>query len=234
MNSERRTAIIVGVLFIIATVSSIIGTFVFLEPITGDPDYLIKAYENKTQLILGVLIDALNSIAVIVIAAVLYPILKKISEAFAIGYVASRIIESVILIIGHISLFSLLSLSQEFVQTGAQNAAHLLPLGRLLLAVNDWTFLFGPGIAFGITALVLNYLFYQSKLVPRFLSVWGFIGGTLLLAADVLAIFGLGTASMTFALLILPIGLNEMALAAWLIIKGFNPTAIKYKDIKEL
>lgn len=101
-----------------------------------------------------------------------------------------------------------------------------LPSAALLLAVDQWAFLLGPGITFAITALILNTLFYRSQLVPRFLSIWGLVGAILLLAADLLAIFGLNTASTLFVLLILPIGLNEMVLAVWLIVKGFTPSAI--------
>ncbi len=172
------------------------------------------------------LIDSINSIAVIVIPVMLFPIFKKHNEALTLGYLASRIIESVILIVGAISLLSLVTISQEFVQIAAPDAANFQALGTLLLAVSDWTYLLGPGIAFSITALILNYLLYQSKLVSRFISVWGFIGGILLFAADMLAIFGLSPTSMIFIFLVLPIALNEMFLAVWLIVKGFNLFAI--------
>jgi hypothetical protein len=107
MNSNKKTARIVGVLFITATVASILATFGFLDPILNAPDYLIGVSANETQWIIGVLIDAINSAAVVVIAVMLFPILKKHNEALALGYVASRIIESVILIAGHISQLSL-------------------------------------------------------------------------------------------------------------------------------
>ncbi len=224
-NSYRRTAIIVGVLFIAATVSSILGYQVILSPILNAPDYLTAVSENETNVITGVLIDSINTIVVVVIAIMLFPIFKKHNEALAQGYIGSRIIESVILVIGSISILSLVTLSEAYVQTGAPDASYFLPSGTTLLAVDQWAFLLGPGIAFAISALILNTLFYQSGLVPRFLSVWGLIGAILLLAADLLAIYGLSTTSTIFMLLILPIGLNEMVLAGWLIVKGFNPTA---------
>ena len=226
MNSERKTVIIVGVLFIIATVSSIVGTFGFIDSILSDPDYLISAFENKTQLILGILIDAINSIAVVVIAVMLFPIFRKHNEALAIGYVGSRIIESVILIVGHISLFSLLSLSQEYVQGGTMGTSSLLPLGNLLLMVNDWTWLLGPTIVFSITALILNYMLFQTRLVPRFLSVWGLIGAILMLTAGLFGIFNLST-TLTIAIFLgIPLALQEMVFAVWLIVKGFNSSVI--------
>lgn len=223
-NSFRKTAKIVGALFIIATVSSILGYQVILSPILAAPDYLVAVAENDSQVIAGVLIDSINTIAVVIIAILLFPIFKKHSETLALGYIGSRIIESVILVIGSISVLSLVTLSQEYVNAGTPDASYFLPSGTLLLAVDQWAYLLGPGIAFAISALILNILFYQSNLVPRFLSIWGLIGAALLIAADLLAMFGLSTTSTIFMLLILPIGLNEMVLAAWLIIKGFNST----------
>jgi len=226
MKSERKSTTIVGILFIVATLTSILGYQVILSPILNAADYLTAVAENDTQVIFGVLIDSINTIVVVVIAVMLYPIFRKYSAASAVGYVSSRIIEAAILIIGSISVLTLVTLSQEYVQAGTPDASYFLPSGTLLLAVDEWAFLLGPGVAFAISALILNSIFYQSKLVPRFISVWGLIGAILLLAADLLAMFGLSTTSTIFMLLILPIGLNEMVLAVWLIVKGFNSAAI--------
>jgi len=233
MNSNRKTARIVGVLFITATVASILATFGFLEPILNAPDYLISVSANETQWIIGVLIDAINSAAVVVIAVMLFPIFKKHNEALALGYVASRIIEAVILIVGHISLLLLLTLSQEYIKAGAPDVSYFQTLGTLLLAVYDWTFLLGPTIVLSLTALILNYILYQSRLVPRFISVWGLIGAPLMLAAGVLPMFGLVDPFSTISILLgLPLALNEMVLAVWLIVKGFNSSAIDSASAK--
>jgi hypothetical protein len=234
MNSNKKTARIVGVLFITATLASIVATFGFLEPILDAPDYLISVSANDARWIIGVLIDAINSAAVVVIAVVLFPILRKYSEALALGYVASRIIESVILIVGHISQLSLLTLSQEFVQAGAPDAAYFQTLGALLLGVYDWTWLLGPMIVLSLTALILNYILYQSRLVPPFISVWGLVGATLILAAGLLGMFGLSRFSTITILLTLPLALNEMVLAVWLIAKGFNSSAIDSLSAKQI
>lgn len=226
MNQDRKTAIIVGLLFIIATLTSVVGYQIILSPILNSPDYLLTVAANDTQVILGVLIDSINAIVVVVIAIMLFPIFKKCNEALALGYIGSRTIESLILIFGSISILSLVTLSEAYVEAGTPDASYFLPSATILHAFDHWTFLLGPGIAFSISALILNYLFYRTRLVPRFLSVWGFIGAALLLLADLLAIFGLSTTSMIFTLLILPIGLNEMVLAVWLIAKGFNSSTI--------
>ncbi len=198
----------------------------FLPPILNAPDYLINVSANKTQLIIGVLLILINCAAVVVIPFMLFPIFKKHNEALALGYLGSRIIESVILIVGDISLLSLLTLSQEYVQAAAPDASNFQTLGTLLLSVNDWSWLLGAEIIFSLTALILNYLLYQSKLIPRFISVWGLIGATLLFAAGLLGMFGLSLSSPISFFLMLPIALNEMVLAVWLIGKGFNSSAI--------
>ena len=225
MNSYRKTAIIVGVLFITATVASILSR-VILSPILNAPDYLVNVSANENQMLIGILLELTNSIAVVVIAVMLFPIFKKHNEALALGYVGFRIIESVILIVGSISLLSLLTLSQEYVQAAAPDASYFQPLDTLLLTVHDWAEMLGVMIVFSLTALILNYILYQSRLVPRFLSVWGLIGGTLLLAAGLLGMFGLSPFSTISIFLTLPIALQEMVFAVWLIVKGFNSSAI--------
>ncbi len=234
MNTSKKTARIVGILFITATVASILGYLVILEPILNAPDYLINISANKTRWITGVLIDAINAVAVVVIPVMLFPIFNKHNQALALGYLVSRIIESVILIVGHISQLSLLTLSQEYVQAGSPDASWFQTSGELLLGVGDWTHLLGPMIVFSLTALILNYILYQSRLVPRFISVWGLIGGTLLLAAGLLGMFGFSPFSTILIVLTLPIALNEMVLAVWLIIKGFNSSAIVSGSAKQI
>jgi hypothetical protein len=223
--ASKRIAIIVGLLFITATAASILGSLIILDPILTAPDYLLTVAENDTQLITGVLLELTNSIAVVIIAFLLFPILNKFGKALALGYVAFRIIESVVLIIGSVSLLALLTLSREYGLAEAADASYFQALGSLLIAVHEWTDMLGAMIFFGITALILNYLFYKSNLVPRFISVWGFLGAILILAAGLLGLYGLGYLSPISVLLALPLALNEMVLAVWLIVKGFNLAA---------
>ena len=215
-----------GVLFITATVVSVLEYLVILPLILNAPDYLVNVSANKTQWIIGMLFYLINCAAVVVIPIMLFPIFKKHNEALALGYVGARIIESVTLIVGLISLLSLLTLSQEYVQAAAPDASYFQTLGTSLLAVSDWSHVLGAMIVFSLGALILNYLLYRSKLIPRFISVWGLIGATLLLAAGLLGMFGLSPSSTISIFLTLPIGLNEMVLAVWLIGKGFNSSAI--------
>ena len=230
MTSTRKTAIIVGALFITATVTSSLY-YVFVAPILDAPDYLVKVSENANQVIIGVLLYLIDNAAVVAIPIILFPILKKHNEALALGYVGSRIIESVTVIVGHISLLSLLTLSQEYVQAAATDPSHFQAIGALLLSVIDWSHLLSVEIVFAVTPLILNYLLFKSKLIPRFISVWGLIGAILLLAEGLLGMFGLGPTSEVsiFSLLIL---VQEMVFAVWLIVKGFNPSAIASESAK--
>jgi len=227
MDLYRKTAIIVGVLFIIATVAPIISG-VFLGPLSDisggdDSDYLTETSENEKQVIIGAIFYVIMAVAVASIAIVIYPILKKHNEALALGYVGARIAEGLLFIVNLITILTLLTLSQEFVKAGASDVSYYQILGTLLLAAGDWAYMLGFGLAFTISALILNYVLYQSKLVPRWLSVWGFIGAVLIFVYYLLQPFSINLVEILF----LPIAVQEMVFAVWLIVKGFNPSAIK-------
>ncbi|WP_445474850.1 DUF4386 domain-containing protein [Methanococcoides methylutens] len=225
MDPDRKTAIIVGVLFILSTVTGVLSV-ILLEPIVNAQNYFTTVSANENQVIIGTLLELICAGAFLGVAVMIFPILKKHNESLALGYAVARICEAVPFIIGVISLLSLLPLSKEYVQAGAMDDSYVLPLGTLLLAVHDWTNLLGSMIIFSLTALILNYILYRSKLVPRFISVWGLIGVPLMLAAGLLDMFGfLNPFSTIWTLLSLPLALQEMVFAVWLIVKGFNPSA---------
>ena len=223
MNSNRKTAIIVGVLFITATVAGVLS-LLFTGPLNA-PDYLIKVSANENQIIIGALLMLIMGFAVAGIGIMMFPILKKHNEALALGYVGFRIIEGVLFIVSVVSLLSLLTLSQEFVKAGAPDASHFQTLGILLQGENYWVYHMGT-ISFGLAAPIFYYLLFKSRLIPRWLSVWGLIGVPFWLAVSLLIMFGLDPSSPISTLLYLPIAVNEMVLAVWLIVKGFNPSAI--------
>jgi hypothetical protein len=185
MNSHRKTAIIVGILFITATVTSSLG-FILRDPILEAPDYLVQVSANDTLVTTGVLLLLIDCVAVVFIAAMLYPILKQHNQALALAYLGFRAIESVVIIVGEIGLLVLLALSREFGQAGASDGSHIQTLGTLLLAAyRQGTHVIGILIVFGLTALILNYLLVRTRLVPRFISIWGLIGAILLMAAGI-------------------------------------------------
>ena len=224
MNSYRKTARIVGLLFIIATGAPLLS-FLFTGSLNA-PDYLIKVSENETQVIVGALLELVFSVACASIAIGMYPVLKKHNVGLALGAVGLRLIEGILYIISVIGLLSLLTLSQEFIKAGVPDASYFQSLGTLLLAVRDWAGLLGS-ITFILGALMYYYVFYKSKLIPRWLSTWGLIGVPFWIVAALLQMFGLvDPFSTTLILLDLPIAINEMVLAVWLIVKGVNPSAI--------
>jgi len=227
MNSNRKTAIIVGVLFIIASAAPILTYLPLGFLIDKTPDYLSNVSAKETQVMIGMLIELIWALAVLGIPVMLFPILKKQNEAGALGFLGLRFIESVITILRTICLLSLVTLSQDFVQAGAPDASYYQILGTLLLAARDWAFMLGPGLVFALSALVLNYILYQSQLIPRWLSGWGLIGGTLMFASYLLQFF-----SINLEFLFVLIGVQEMVFAVWLIVKGFNSSAIASESVK--
>jgi len=225
LDYYRKTAVIVGVLFIVATVAGMIGA-IFIGPITDDPEYLVNTSEHEDEVALGALLTMIMGVAAVGIAVMIFPILKKVHEGMALAYVSFRILECVILIVGAMSLLSLLTLSQEYVKAGASDAISFEAQGAILLAQQEWSNI-PVDIVFGIGCMMVYYLLYQSKLVPRPLSAWGFIGGTLMLITAPLGAFGVISFLDTPSVLLnLPIAVLEMVLAGWLIVKGFNPSAI--------
>ena len=221
MNTHRKTAIIVGALFILATVASSLGIFIF-SSILDSPDFLNSVSANESQVIMAALFMLIDVVAVVGIAIMMYPILKKHNETLALGYVAARIIEGMLFTVYVVILLLLLTLSQEFVKAGALDASHFQTVGTLLQAASDWALSLGLRLAFALSALILNYLLFNSKLVPRWISGWGFVGATLVFALLLLEFFSINPTEI----LDLPIALQEMVFALWLIVKGFNPSAI--------
>jgi hypothetical protein len=161
------------------------------------------------------------------IAISLYPLLKKYNKALALGAVCFRLIEAVFYLVGVLGLLLLLTLSQEFVKAGTPDVSSFQTLGTLLMAGRNWAGFVLATTVFGLGALMYYSIFYQSDLIPRWLSVFGIVGATLTIAAGMSVMFNLiGLMSTPFIVLVLPIALQEMVLAFWLIIKGFNPSAI--------
>ena len=220
MSSSKSTARILGVLFLTTFILNIISGEI-IEPILNAPNYLAQLYPNKVQINIAVLFELLSAIAVIGIVTILFPVLKKHNKNIALGYLGIRVIESVFIIISGISPFPLEILSRDFLQASGTDTSHFLALGNLAVAWRYWTFEMVK-ILYFIAALMFFYSSYQSKLVPRFLSVWGLIGAPLALTASLLVILGYDTGMVLY----FPGGLTEPFLGVWLIVKGFNPAAV--------
>ena len=194
------------------------------------PNVLINVAANENQVILVAFLELIMAVAVAGVAFMIYPILKQNTdtenkEGLALWYVGTRITEGALFLVGIIGLLSLLTLSQEFVKAGALDTSSFQTVSTALLAVRDLAYMFGQTI-FCLGALMLYYLLYVAKLIPRWLSIWGFIGAPLMLVAGFLPLFGEDPNSTLSVLLYLPIALQEMVFAVWLIVKGFNSSAI--------
>jgi hypothetical protein len=219
MDSNRKTAIIVGVLFIIVMVSTILSG-VFSGSI-DDPDYLTAVSANENQVLIGVLFMLTLVASVVAIPIMMFPIFKKHSESLALGYVGARIFEGIAdVVIYGISPLLLLTLSREFVNAVSPDATYFQTTGALLLALPEWSSVL-ENFPYALGGLIFNYLGYKSKLVPRWLSGWGLIGATLMLATGLLRMF-----DPSLIYLAIPILMQEMVLAVWLIAKGFNLSII--------
>jgi hypothetical protein len=227
MNDDRKTAIIVGVLYIVGTVAGVLSV-VFSTSILDGPGFLIKISANENQFMMAALFVLTMGLALALVPVMLFPIFKKYNEAMALGYVVFRgALETVTYIAMVITWLFLLILSQEYVKAGAPDASYFQTLGTLLLKGNDLisTVLI---IVFSLGALMLYYLFYRSKLIPRWISVWGFIAILLHLVTGFLILFHLMSPfSNINTMMNLPIFLQEMVMAVWLIVKGFNLPAVK-------
>jgi len=225
-GTNRKTAIIVGVLFIIGTVAGILSV-VFTGSILSDPNYLIKVSENQNKIVTAALFVLTMGLALAMVPFVIFPVLKKHNEILALGYVVFRgALETVTAIAMVINWLFLLILSREYVAAGAPVASNFQALGAVFLKGVDPISALG-GIVFSLGALMLYYVFYQSKLIPRWISVWGFIAILLHLSTCILVLFHLQSLSSTAnSVMNFPIFLQEMVMAVWLIVKGFNPSAI--------
>ncbi len=228
--THRAAARVVGVLFIMAT-GAIILSVVVLEPVLDAPDFLTQASASEARVGAGVLLELVNNIAVVGIAVVIYPVLKLFSERLALGYVAARIIESVVFTIGTGLLLTLLFVSQEFVAAGAPPASYFHTLGGMLLAGHDLGNASGGAAlaftVFSLGTLTLNYVLYRTRLVPRWISAFGLLAGASILAELVMVISGLELSSAnTVNIMDAPIFLEEMVVAVWLIVKGFDASAL--------
>jgi Domain of unknown function (DUF4386) len=220
MDAHRKTGGIAGILFIVAAAAAIAALALY-HAVLNDLGYVLDAGRSDTAVLLGALFEVLTAIAVIGTATTLYPIVRRESEGLAISYVVGRLLEAALIVVGIISLLSIATLRQD----AAGPDPSLLATGKALVALHDWTFLFGPGLAIGINTTLLATLMYRSRLVPRAIARIGLIGGPLVFASSVAILFGAyEQTSAVAALFAAPVFVWEMSLAGWMIAKGLKPS----------
>ena len=212
-------------LFLITFITSIPAYF-FYVPVLDDPRYIVGGGAD-TSVAFGALLELVLIVANIGTAVVLYPIVRRQNEILALGYVTARIVECTFIAVGLLSLLTVVTLRQEEAAAGADGGS-LVTAGESLVALHEWTRQLGPGFVVGIgNGLILGYLMYSSRLVPRPMALLGLIGGPLVMASGIAVILGvieIGSAWQTLPAA--PEFLWELSLAIWLMVKGFNPSAI--------
>jgi len=231
MTFSRKSALAVGVLFILTFITSIGGVLAY-GPVLGDPGYITSAGAD-TRVFVGAFLELLLIITNIACATVLFPILKRQNEALALSYVAARIIECTFILVGLLSLLTIVSLRQE--AAGAE-AGTLTTIGKSLLATHNWTFLLGPGFADGIgTGMILGWLMFKSGLVGRRMALVGLVGGTMLAASGAAVLLGvIPQFGAVQGILTIPEVIWEAFLGLYLLFKDFKPSAVFAPGSREL
>src|SRR4028119_2049434 len=224
MNTEKIVRV-TGVLFVITFITSIPPVLFLYRPLLDDPRYIVGgAADNGVYL--GELLELILIVANIGTAVVLYPVVKRVNEILALGLVTARVVESAFIAVGVLSVLSMVTLRPE--AAAGADAGSLLAVGQSLVAVQSWTFLLGPGFVVGVgNGLILGYLMYRSALVPRGMAMLGLIAGPALLARFVGILFGVfEPLGVLGSLMVVPEFIWELSLGIWLIVKGFNPSAV--------
>jgi hypothetical protein len=229
--NPQKIARVTGVLFLITFITAI-PAFFFYVPVLDDPRYIVGAAGADNSVFLGAFLELILIIANIGTAVVLFPILKRQNEILALGYVTARIVECGFIALGILSLLSVVTLRQE--AAAGADAASLVAVGQSLVALHDWTRLLGPGFVVGLgNGLMLGYLMYRSRLVPRGMAMLGLIGGPLIIASGVAVLIGVIEAGSVWqAIATIPEFLWELSLGIWLTVKGFNPSVIASEKLR--
>jgi hypothetical protein len=210
------------VLFILTFITSI-GAVLAYGPALTDPNYITGTVAN-TGVLVGAALELLLILTNIGCAVVLFPLLKRTNETFALGYVTARIVECAFIGIGLLSLLTIVTLRQGAVGT---DTGSLVLMGKSLVALHNWTFLLGPGLTDGIgTGMILGYVMYKSGLVSPRVALIGVVGGTMLAASGFAVLLGLTPQGSSLqGILTVPEIIWELFLGLWLTFKGFRPTA---------
>ncbi len=221
-DPTRSAALVAGVLYLVTFVIGI-PPALMLAPVLTDAGYIVGS-STDSQVTLAALFDLINALACIGTAVALFPIVKRQSESFALGFVTTRIYEAAVIMIGVVSILAIVTLRREGA-TGADETA-LVTAGRSLVAVRDWTFILGPGLAPALNAQLLGTLMYRSRLVPRAIPVLGLIGAPMLLSSTIGIMFGVNeVASAWTGIATVPIFFWELSLGLWMTFKGFRPSS---------
>jgi Domain of unknown function (DUF4386) len=220
-DPTRKTAFVAGVLYLITFIASIPAALL-LDSVLHDPGYILNAGADS-QVRLATVLDLVNALAAIGTAVALFSLVKREHEGLALGFVTTRLFEAAVIVIGIVSILAVETLRQ----TGATGAdpSTLVTVGQSLVAVRDWTFVLGPGMA-GFNALMLATLMYRARLVPRGIPALGLVGAPLYISFVAGCMLGLTELGSTWhSVAVAPIFIWELSLGLWMTFKGFNRSA---------
>ena len=222
-TSPRKIALAAGLLYLLTFVS--IPTLALYSSIHL-PNYILGTGPD-TSVFIGNLLEIIVALAGIGTAVVLYPVLKKQNEMLALGLVTSRVLEAGTMFTGVAFLLSIVTLRQTGAGTEAMVTSHAL------VALYDRIFLIGQSFMPAVNDMLLGLLLYQSRLVPRGLSLIGIVGAVLLVSGDIAVLFGLiDQHAISTGLAAIPVALFEFSLGVWLVVKGFNSSALIFETGK--
>jgi hypothetical protein len=223
IDPMRRTSLAAGILYLITFVS--IPTLFLYNPVRDNADFVLGV-GSDTAVLWGALSEVVVALAGVGTAVVLFRVAKRQSETAALGFVASRILEAAGILVGVVSLLSLVSL-RDVAGTAGADPASLVTTGHSLLATYDNAFLLSQSLMPVFNALCLGYVMYRSGLVPRILPIMGLVGAPLLLTSDILIFLGvIDRVSPFAAVAFIPIAVWELSLGIYLTVKGFKPSAV--------
>ena len=221
MDPIRKTALIAGILYLVTFITSI-PALALKGPLLDHADFILGR-GSETSVIWSGILDALCAFANIGTGVVLYRVTKRHNETLGLGFVTSRLLEAAIMMVGVISIFSVVGLRQDMAGATGADAASLVGNGRTLVALHDWTFLFGPGVMAAVNALLIGTVMYRARLLPRWIPTLGLIGAPLLLGSCVAVMFDVfEQVSTTAMLLTLPVAAWEFSFGLRMAFKGFN------------
>lgn len=229
MDPMRKVSLTAGVLYLITFVS--IPTLGLYLPVKDDVGTFILGAGSTRGVMWGALSEIVVGLAGISTAVVLYPILRRVSQTAALGLVTARVLEATLIFVGVVSLLTILTLRADVAGTAGADSASLVTTGHSLIAAYNSTFLISQSLMPVACDLLLGYMLYRSRLVPRILPIIAFIGAPLLLASDIAVFFGAYAQVSGFAgLATIPVGAFELSLGVYLIVKGFKPTSLSIAD----
>jgi len=219
MDSSRKTAVTVGVLYIIGTVAGVLSGVVRGDLLDA-PDYLNIVASDADRVMLTALLVLVMGLALAMVPVVFYPVGKRYNQVLATGYIVFRgALETLTYIALVIGWLLLVVVARQYAVSGAANASQFSNLGTVLVEARD-PIIAVQDIVFSLGALMFYCLLYQARLIPRWISGWGIVGAILMLAT------GLMWLNTQLVILLIPLGLQEMVMAVWLIVKGFDPSVI--------